>query len=51
LQQGTPYQFSAWVRARDLSSDQGPHFILGSIGGEQAAPLTTPDLLGTFDWR
>lgn len=51
LQQAEQYQFSAWVRARDLSSDQGPHFVVNAVGGEQAAPLTTKDLRGSFDWQ
>jgi hypothetical protein len=51
LQHADQYQFSAWVRARDLSSDQGPHFVLAGLGGELAAPLVTKDLLGSFDWQ
>jgi tetratricopeptide (TPR) repeat protein len=51
LQSAASYRFSAYVRARDLSTDQGPHFVLGAIGGVPAAPLVTKDLLGSFDWQ
>jgi tetratricopeptide (TPR) repeat protein len=52
LQAVTSYQFSAWVRARDLSSDQGLHFVLSGLGGSTASPpLITKDMLGSFDWQ
>jgi len=45
----TSYRFSAWVRTRDLSTDQGVHFILGAVAG--GAPLITKDALGSEDWN
>jgi len=49
VEPATSYRFSAWVRARDLSTDQGVHFILDAFGS--GTPLTTKDVLGTTDWQ
>lgn len=51
LQPAASYRFSAWVRAQDLSTDQGLHFVLSGFGGALAPPLATKDLLGNFDWQ
>jgi hypothetical protein len=43
------YQFSAWVRTRDLTSDQGVRFrIQSSVVG--ATPVLTPEMHGTTPW-
>jgi tetratricopeptide (TPR) repeat protein len=44
-----PYQFSAWVQTRDLTSDQGLRFRLQSSAGG-AAPVLTPEIHGTQAW-
>ena len=49
VEPSTSYRFSAWVRARDLSTDQGVHFVIAGPGG--AAALATKDVLGTTDWQ
>jgi tetratricopeptide (TPR) repeat protein len=51
LSPATAFRFSAWVYARDLSTDQGVHFVLYGVGGVEAAPLTTQDVRGSPDWR
>jgi tetratricopeptide (TPR) repeat protein len=48
---GTAYRFSAWVHSRDLSTDQGVHFLLSAFGGVDAAPLATSDMLGSLAWQ
>jgi tetratricopeptide (TPR) repeat protein len=50
VQPATAYVFSAWVHTRELSTDQGVHFILGGTPSE-AAPVLTPDVRGTVDWQ
>ncbi|HXL22104.1 MAG TPA: carbohydrate binding domain-containing protein [Candidatus Dormibacteraeota bacterium] len=48
VQPAAAYSFSAWVHTRDLSTDQGVHFVLS---GSQAAPLVTSDVRGSIDWQ
>jgi tetratricopeptide (TPR) repeat protein len=48
IQPAAAYTFSAWVHSRDLSTDQGVHFVLS---GSQAPPVVTSDVRGTLDWQ
>jgi tetratricopeptide (TPR) repeat protein len=48
VQPAAAYAFSAWVHTRDLSTDQGVHFVLS---GSQAAPVVSSDVRGTIDWQ
>lgn len=44
-----PYQFSAWVRTRELTSDQGIRFRIQSSTPVAVAAIT-PETHGTTDW-
>jgi tetratricopeptide (TPR) repeat protein len=50
VQPATAYVFSAWVHARDLSTDQGVHFVLNGMS-PPSAPVLTSDVRGTVDWQ
>jgi hypothetical protein len=43
------YKFSAWVRTRDLTTDEGLRFRLQSMGNS-SIPAFTPELHGTNAW-
>ena len=47
---GARYLFSAWVRTRALSTDQGLRFALHSVGDSAAPVVWTDDLRGTAPW-
>jgi tetratricopeptide (TPR) repeat protein len=49
VQPSAEYSFSAWVHARDLSTDQGVHFVLGATS--QGAPVVSPDVRGSVEWQ
>ena len=49
VQPSTVYNFSAWVHARALSTDQGVHFMLHALS--QSNSVATSDVLGSPDWR
>ena len=51
LQRSASYHFSAWIRAGEVSTDQGVHFVLNAAGQTAEPPLVTRDVLGSFDWR
>jgi tetratricopeptide (TPR) repeat protein len=46
----TSYRFSAWVRTRALTTDQGVRFGLHSPEILGAAPVLTPDIRGSEPW-
>ena len=46
----TDYRFSAWVRTRALTSDQGVRFQLRSLGARSISGAVTPDVRGTSPW-
>jgi len=46
----TNYQFSAWVRTQDLSTDQGVRFGLQSLSDSTNSVTWTDDLRGTQPW-
>jgi tetratricopeptide (TPR) repeat protein len=50
VQPSTPYRFSAWVQAKNLSSDQGIRFQLRSLGLQDNSVVATPDVHGTLPW-
>jgi Flp pilus assembly protein TadD len=46
----TAYRFSAWMKTRALSSDQGLRFQLRSVGTEDSSAAVTPDVHGSQPW-
>jgi tetratricopeptide (TPR) repeat protein len=46
----TSYRFSAWVRTRAVTTDQGVRFQLRSLGGEDSSLAVTPELHGSEPW-
>jgi carbohydrate binding protein with CBM4/9 domain/tetratricopeptide repeat protein len=50
VQPSTNYQFSAWVRTQDLSTDQGVRFGLQSLSDLTNSVAWTDDLRGTHSW-
>jgi hypothetical protein len=44
------YRFQAWVRTRNLTTDQGLRFHLFDAESPQRLDLTTEQLTGTHDW-
>jgi len=47
---GTKYLFSGWVKARNLSSDQGVRFHLRSLGNNTIPLISTNEIHGTTPW-
>lgn len=50
VQPSTAYQFSAWVRTRSLSTDEGVRFGLHSYGSSTNSTAWTDDVRGTQPW-
>jgi hypothetical protein len=50
VQPFTAYRFSAWVRTRDISTDQGVRFSLHSFGDSANSVAWTQDVEGTQPW-
>jgi carbohydrate binding protein with CBM4/9 domain len=46
----TPYRFSAWVRSRSLTTDQGIRFQLRSRGTQNTSTAVTSEVHGTAPW-
>jgi hypothetical protein len=46
----TKYLFSAWVKTRTLTSDQGLHFQLHSFDSQFTATANTSEIHGTAPW-
>jgi hypothetical protein len=46
----TSYRFSAWVRTRAVTTDQGVRFQLRSLGREDSSVAVTPELHGSEPW-
>lgn len=46
----TNYLFSAWVKTRSLTTDQGLRFQLHSLGTQYSATANTSDVHGTAPW-
>lgn len=50
VQPATPYLFSAWLRTRRLTTDQGIRFRLSWVEDSRSAFVETPDVRGTEPW-
>jgi tetratricopeptide (TPR) repeat protein len=50
VQPSTAYQFSAWMRTRSLTTDQGVRFQLRSFGPRDIPAIVTSDLRGSEPW-
>ena len=46
----TSYRFSAWVKTRAVTTDQGVRFQLRSLGTQDNSVAVTPDLHGSEPW-
>jgi tetratricopeptide (TPR) repeat protein len=46
----TSYRFSAWVKTRAITTDQGIRFQLHSLGARDASAAVTPELHGSAPW-
>ncbi len=50
IKPSTAYLFSAWVKTRALTTDQGIRFQLHSLDSQYAATANTSDVHGTSPW-
>jgi len=50
VQPSKAYRFSAWVKTRALSTDQGIRFQLHSLGTQDTSSAVTSDVHGTASW-
>lgn len=50
VQPSVSYRFSAWIRTRSLSTDQGVRFALHSINGSDNPMAWTDEVRGTTPW-
>ena len=50
VQPSTTYDFSAWVRTRELASNEGIRFQLRSVGTPDTSAVVTPDVHGSEPW-
>ena len=50
VQPSTAYRFSAWIRTKSLTTDQGIRFQLNSPGAKDAPAAVTPDVHGSEPW-
>jgi hypothetical protein len=46
----TSYRFSAWVKTRAVTTDQGVRFQLRSLGTQDLSVAATPELHGSEPW-
>lgn len=46
----TSYRFSAWVKTRAVTTDQGVRFLLRSLGTQGTSEAVTPDVHGIEPW-
>jgi tetratricopeptide (TPR) repeat protein len=46
----TSYRFSAWVKTREVTTDQGIRFQLRSLGTQDTSVTATPDVHGSEPW-
>src|SRR6266566_1121580 len=51
VEPSTDYRFSAWVRTRELATDQGIRFELRPLGTQDGSAVVTSDVHGTQPWR
>jgi tetratricopeptide (TPR) repeat protein len=50
VQPSTSYRFSAWVKTRAVTTDQGVRFQLRSLGTQDTSVTVTPDVHGSEPW-
>lgn len=50
MQPSTNYDFSAWMRTRSITTEQGVRFQLRPLGTQDASPVETSDLRGSQPW-
>ena len=50
VQPSTAYRFSAWVKTRTLTTDQGIRFQLHSLGTQDSSTAVTLDVHGSTPW-
>ena len=50
VQPVTNYHFSAWVRTRELTSNEGIRFQLRALESQDSAAVVTPDVRGSEPW-
>jgi tetratricopeptide (TPR) repeat protein len=50
VQTSTSYRFSAWMKTRAVTTDQGVRFQLGSLGAQDASVTVTPEVHGSEPW-
>jgi tetratricopeptide (TPR) repeat protein len=50
VQPSTSYRFSAWVKTRAVTTDQGVRFQLRSLGTQDASVTMTPEVHGSVPW-
>src|SRR5712692_9461441 len=50
VQPSTAYRFSAWIRTRALTTDQGIRFQLHSLGTQDTSTAVTSQVHGTAPW-
>jgi len=50
VEPSTDYRFSAWVRTRELATDQGIRFELRPLGTQDGSAVVTSDVHGTQPW-
>jgi len=46
----TSYRFSAWLKTRAVTTDQGVRFQLRSLGTQDTSVVVTPELHGSEPW-
>jgi tetratricopeptide (TPR) repeat protein len=46
----TSYRFSAWVKTKAVTTDQGVRFQLRSLGTQDASVMVTPEVHGSEPW-
>jgi hypothetical protein len=47
---GTKYLFSGWVKAREITGDQGVRFHLRAVGNINVPVSSSKDVRGTATW-
>jgi tetratricopeptide (TPR) repeat protein len=50
VEPNTKYEFSAWLRTKQLDQERGVFFRLTTPGIQGSQVVTTPELAGTKDW-
>jgi len=50
VEAGRPYQLSAWVQTKRLTTDQGGRLVLYSTSNGKAMALATPEVHGDAQW-